>query len=422
MRPISQFFSQSNDTERHERKKISLSGMINSFSRLSIIQMKRNLVTFDDILNCLNSSYGGNISSEDVKKDVSQSNLRIYAGMIYETAFETVLTENGPVLCLKSEMIGNEVVFLKGLVSVMTKHAAQGSGGSQYLIDMFMNDATMFLKKNTFDTEMTSSPRDAHSHENNINVSGGDQSGLNVLLLNAGHASHLDQSVFLPTSSVNVDYSKGAGNLVVDTKSSSSSSSSFSVARIHDGKDHQSNTFRDKTLSSFEGKSNYDLFISTIPCSVSSQSLTSSCSSSTPSRTPQSVYSIATLGQFPTGSPIFAMRKVTTHEHAHYPVGSQEFFTTKSNYNNNAPDPSPPGFPLPLNLEKNDHMMKFLSSIRKSGMDILFPQIIHDKVSIFFVIYLSVISCHVFFMSFFCSLDVNDHLCCNEDINNSYTS
>lgn len=31
-------------------------------------------------------------------------------------------------------------------------------------------------------------------------------------------------------------------------------------------------------------------------------------------------------------------------------------------------------------IEKNPIMVKFLAQIRKSGMDILFPQIAHDKV------------------------------------------
>jgi hypothetical protein len=377
MRPIARFFAQSRSTERNERKRISVSGMINSFSRLCVVQMQRNSVTFDDVLKCLESSYWRVAGSEGVGNMVTQDDLLIYGGMIYETAFETVIDENGPVLRLKSEMIRNEEVFLKGVVAVMRKHAAQDGSGHQghHLIDAFMSDSNALFKKNIFITEYFS-PKEYLPNEKNYIASMEAQSNSSLSAVKSGPASYDLQGDFAFSSSVNVDSPKGT----TANYASQPAPSSFSAGKIDDGSDRQqgADPVGGKGLSCFEGKGNYQLFV---PSLVTLPSLPSAFSSK-PSHPTQNVYSSAFPSQFLSGSSISGMRSTFVVENPHYPSSSQELFSTKFN---NTSSNVPVNHVALVRNERSDPMNKFLASFRNAGMDILFPPAVHDKVSLFFV-------------------------------------
>jgi hypothetical protein len=377
MRPIAQFFAQTRSAERNERKKISVSGMINSFSRLCVVQMQRNSVTFDDVLKCLDSSYGRTGFSEGVRNMVIQDDLRIYGGMIYETAFETVINENGPILKLKSEMIRNEEVFLKGVVAVMRKHAAQDGSGLQghYLIDAFMSDSNALLKKNIFDTEYFS-PREYLPNEKNYIASVDDQSNSGISAVKSGPASYDLPGDFAFSSSVNVDSPKGT----TANYTAQPATSSFSAGKIDDGSDQQqgADPVGDKGLSCFEGKANYRLCV---PSLASLPSFPSTVSSK-PSHPTHNVYSGAVPSQFLSGFSVSGMRNTFVVENPHYPSSSQELLSTKFNNSSDVSVNHAASIPLAsVRNERNDPMNKFLASFRNAGMDVLFPPVIHDKVS-----------------------------------------
>jgi hypothetical protein len=378
MRLIAQFFAHTRSTERNERKKISVSGMINSFSRLCVVQMQRNSVTFDDVLKCLESSYWRVAGSEGVGNMVTQDDLLIYGGMIYETAFETVIDENGPVLRLKSEMIRNEEVFLKGVVAVMRKYVAQDGSGHQghHLIDSFMSDSNALFKKNIFITE-SFSPKEYLPNEKNYIASMGAQSNSGLSAVMSGPASYDLQGDFAFSSSVNVDSPKRSANYT----SSQPATSSFSAGKIDDGSDRQqgADPVGGKGLSSFEGIGSNQLFV---PSSVSLPSLPSAVSSK-PSHPTQNVYSSAFPSQFLSGSSVSGMKNTFVVENPYYPSSSQELLSTK--FNNNSNVPVNDVAPIPLASVRSDPMNKFLAFFRNAGMDVLFPPAVHDKVSLFFV-------------------------------------
>jgi hypothetical protein len=381
MNPVSRFFQQTRNIERNERKNISVSAMMNSFSRLSIIQMQRNSVTFDDVLSCLNFSYGiedGGISLSSAGNVINQNDLRIYAGMIYEAAVEPLLGEYGPILCLKKEMIGNDEEFLKSLVATMNKHGAvtvTTAGVTErsrhYLIDDFMNEANAYLKKDFFSLTVPS-PFDSSS-----NYSGSDRNN------NIGGSSH-------GLSSISVDYHKAS-------MVSSSSPVAAGGRSFYD----REKPWRETELES---------------------------SSSLPfSRPPQIVYSTTPSTSTPTnyssGSPVYSTKTTSVTGSSGQSGQSQKAVPGigKSFISQVIPSSTTGGGAggaglNTIDLERNELMIRFLAHVRKAGMDILLPQIIHDKVNLLFSLFC------VFISLFDLALDVNDYLCSNEIIHNVNSS
>ncbi len=142
MDPITLFLQSSNPLGGRP-KRLNLSAFINVHARLSLLQMNRGHVTFEDLLQSLNLTFG---SSEAI----STQDKHAYAGIIYEACFQPIMLNKGPSFMLDRSLVGNESVFLKLVLQVLFRH----NGGKEHnVIEDLKNDMIAFLQRSGASTE-----------------------------------------------------------------------------------------------------------------------------------------------------------------------------------------------------------------------------------------------------------------------------
>lgn len=143
MDPITLFLQASNPLGGRP-KRLNLSAFINVHARLSLLQMNRGHVTFEDLLQSLNLTFG---SSSEV---ISTQDMHAYAGIIYEACFQPIMLNKGPSFMLDRSLVGNESVFLKLVLQVLFRH----NGGKEHnVIEDLKNDMIAFLQRSGASTE-----------------------------------------------------------------------------------------------------------------------------------------------------------------------------------------------------------------------------------------------------------------------------
>jgi hypothetical protein len=251
---------------KQSQKKISLSILINAHSRLSIIQMNKGSVSFEDIMQSLTLS---------ITAEMSSNELNGYAGLIYEGCFVPFMSPKGPLLRLSKDILGNDANFLKAMLNTLYSRA-DGSNSS-VLTEDFKQEASNFLKK---------------SNSSNANL-----------------LFEIPAPTFEPTSPA-LSAGSAPGDSHLATKSSSSNSGGLFP-----------------------------------PPGISSSSTASSANANGGVKKPNiGISSLAQQSMFN-----------ETDENKLMSIGAE--------------------------IEKNEPIIRLLAHIRKAGMDILFPQVIHDKVS-----------------------------------------
>jgi hypothetical protein len=317
LEPVEQFLQAGN-------RKFSFLMLINAHSRLSLLQMNKGNVSFEDIVQCLNLGSGPEVTSVE---------LNAHAALIYEGALVPVLTTKGPLLRLSKELLANDANFLKAVITVMYAH---GGGVEHPAIEDFKIEATKFLKKSI--STVSSAPSEAISNNNN-------QSFVPQSL-----SESVENNIMNRPSSMSLGGSTTTtgGDLSIQTKPMTTADS-FSQSLQQQQQQQQ---------PLVPGR------ISALPSpSVASQlysSNVSSVSGMNPSQQQQQQ-------MFNTNNPNFGapVRRFSDPiEEARGPISD---------------------------IEKTEPIIRLLAHIRKEGMDILFPQIIQDKVRTNKIISLSVV-------------------------------
>jgi hypothetical protein len=303
LEPVEQFLQAGN-------RKFSFLMLINAHSRLSLLQMNKGNVSFEDIVQCLNLGSGPEVTSVE---------LNAHAALIYEGALVPVLTTKGPLLRLSKELLANDANFLKAVITVMYAH---GGGVEHPAIEDFKVEATKFLKKSI--STVSSAPyiqsfvpqSSSESVENNI--------------MNRPSSMSIGGTTATTTAG-------DLSSLAIQTKPMTTAES-FSLQQ-------QQQQAQQQPL--VPGR------ISALPSpSVASQQ--------------QGLYS----------SNVSSVSGI--------PSQQQQMFNT-NNPNFGAPvrrfsDPIEEARGPISDIEKTEPIIRLLAHIRKEGMDILFPQIIQDKV------------------------------------------
>jgi hypothetical protein len=320
LEPVEQFLQAGN-------RKFSFLMLINAHSRLSLLQMNKGNVSFEDIVQCLNLGSGPEVTSVE---------LNAHAALIYEGALVPVLTTKGPLLRLSKELLANDANFLKAVITVMYAH---GGGVEHPAIEDFKVEATKFLKKSI--STVSSAPSEA----NNI------------------------QS-FVPQSS-----SESVENNIMNRPSSMSIGGTTATTAAGDLSSLAIQTKPMTTADSFSQSLQQQQ-------QAQQQPLVPGRISALPSP------SVASQQQGPYSSNVSSVSGI--------PSQQQQMFNT-NNPNFGAPvrrfsDPIEEARGPISDIEKTEPIIRLLAHIRKEGMDILFPQIIQDKVRAIHCL------CYVFFL------------------------
>lgn len=113
-----------------DNRKISLSLLINTQSRLSVVQLKRGSISLDDVFQALSL----------VDSEMSRMETSFYANLLIESS----LNYSGPgTYLMKSEIIGNDADFLEHIMTTITGYV---KGEMLSNIEEFKRDIANFLK------------------------------------------------------------------------------------------------------------------------------------------------------------------------------------------------------------------------------------------------------------------------------------
>jgi hypothetical protein len=121
---------------QQSQKKLSLSIFINAHSRLSIVQMNKGSISFEDLMQNLTLS---------ITAEMSSNELNGYAGCIYEACFSPFMSPKGPLLRLSTEIVGNDANFLKAVLKTLYSRADSSCAAA--IVNDFKYEASCFLKK-----------------------------------------------------------------------------------------------------------------------------------------------------------------------------------------------------------------------------------------------------------------------------------
>ena len=323
-------------------QRFSLSMLVNAHARLSSLQLSKGAVTFDDIVQSLTLTSS---------TDLSPIELNAHAALMYEGTLVPVLTAKGPVLRLNKEMIGNDVNFLKGVTNLMILRANNmpgANGAPNPITEDFKNDCASFFKKlgitppTPFIAEPTSTVTPSNANAavpvTDDNVSVGEaavaRSGASVASVEgAAKSSPSLQAQASPTlSNLNAAMPGAVGasalgnNPVVPVTSS---------------------------LTNFASAKPY------VPSSATVSALNPNAAPVNPAlRAPPGQPQPPMVGGVPPGAPMAAPRAAPRPFYPPEEVDTMPITET----------------------ERTEPIAHLLAYIRKEGMDILFPPIVHDKV------------------------------------------
>jgi len=136
--PIDVFLNQS------QNKKLSLSALINTHSRLSMMQMRKGSVSCEDIIQTLRLSLDGKTGDcgERLEVDTDTYGALLYAAVL-SPVFTRTSSPNQLVLQMKPAMLGNEIIFIQTILRAVKERAL---GGSQNpIVSILEKDAAAYL-------------------------------------------------------------------------------------------------------------------------------------------------------------------------------------------------------------------------------------------------------------------------------------
>jgi hypothetical protein len=111
MEPIHQFIQ--------DGKNLCVPILINSCSRLSMLELNKGEITFDDIMESISSA-------SEALLELSNDEKKIYAGILYESVLRPAYKNRKPALAMKKELIGDDERCLKSILFVLKEN--QGGG------------------------------------------------------------------------------------------------------------------------------------------------------------------------------------------------------------------------------------------------------------------------------------------------------
>ena len=122
----------------NKSKRFSVAVFIHVHSRLSVIQMNKGSIAFEDLVHTINLSLNSGPAS-DMQQDINA-----YAGLIYEASFQPLMLSRGPGFKLDRSMVGNEGNFLKAVLQVLLNHTG---GKESAVVEELRSEMAAFLKK-----------------------------------------------------------------------------------------------------------------------------------------------------------------------------------------------------------------------------------------------------------------------------------
>ena len=119
-------------------RKFSLNLLVNAHSRLSVIQLSKGSVSYEDILQSLCLS----------GQEIPNADLAAHAAVIYEGVLSPAINaKNQVTLQMNRDIIANDNNFIKSIMNVMYSRC----GNTEYpTVEEFKLEALMFLKGNNF--------------------------------------------------------------------------------------------------------------------------------------------------------------------------------------------------------------------------------------------------------------------------------
>jgi hypothetical protein len=135
--PIADFLHQ------QQNKKLSVSALINAHARLSMTQIRKGCVSYEDILQTLKLTLEGKTgeSGERLEGDIDAYGALLYSSVLAPSF--SASTMNKPSLVMKADIVGNEGSFIHALHKELKD---QNGGNTQNpVIAAFEKDSTTYL-------------------------------------------------------------------------------------------------------------------------------------------------------------------------------------------------------------------------------------------------------------------------------------
>jgi len=117
------------------QKTFSVATLINAFSRLSMLQLNKGNISYDDIIQTLQISLGG---GEKFDEAMDAYGALLYEGILVPLLPNSTNLPSGPLLQIKRELVGNESAFIQAIVKVMAAHCGEEN---HLAIEEFENEA-----------------------------------------------------------------------------------------------------------------------------------------------------------------------------------------------------------------------------------------------------------------------------------------
>lgn len=313
--------------------KFSLPALIYSHSRLSILQISKASISYEDILQSLTLS----------ERDMSSTDLNAHAALIYEAVLSPVVTnKNVMALQMNRDIVANDINFIKSVVYVMYSR----SGGVDCpCVEEFKLEAMSFLKSSNSTAPVSSS----------IGLDPA-ASVVTTLAAQAAAAASSGIKVSLDPSPIQIPTLSMAATV--------SASIGSAASLITSGVDSLSIT----------GSSNTTMKIDNAPSVIN----VAKSSSNVPYNNVIEMY----RGYIPSPTTDGVQNRIATQDLFPKKVMHAIVQSEALNYDDARS-------PLHrIEFEKSEPIVRLLAQVRKVGMDILFPQSVHDKArykpSIFF--------------------------------------
>jgi hypothetical protein len=134
-----------NYLQQHARK-LSLSALLNAHARLSMTQIKKGSVSYEDILQTLKLTLEGKTDETGAKLE---ADMEVYGALLYSSILApcfSAASMNKPSLVMKADVVGNETCFIRVLLKELKDQAGGNAQNSTVL--NFEKDSANYLLAN----------------------------------------------------------------------------------------------------------------------------------------------------------------------------------------------------------------------------------------------------------------------------------
>lgn len=132
--------------QRQQARKLSLSALLNAHARLSMTQIKKGCVSYEDILQTLKLTLEGKTDETGGKLE---ADIEVYGVLLYSSilapSFSTA-SMNKPSLVMRAEIVGNESTFIRVLLKELKDQA--GGNAQNSIVLNFEKDSANYLLAN----------------------------------------------------------------------------------------------------------------------------------------------------------------------------------------------------------------------------------------------------------------------------------